>query len=196
MSRSSQPVVTFAAFCLTALLGGFVWLGLREPSAAASLAPEPDSQAATAAVPETVSFNAHIRPILSNKCFSCHGFDSTTREENLRLDTAEGAYAALESNAKKHAIVPGKPQESVVWQRIHTTDEDDIMPPPDFHKPLSEEEKNLITRWIEQGAGYQEHWAFASIARPAAHSARRKRRPTPSGWTGGGVGASRVGVRP
>ncbi|MFN4805520.1 MAG: DUF1549 domain-containing protein, partial [Akkermansiaceae bacterium] len=105
--------------------------------------------------------------ILSDKCFSCHGFDSTTREENLRLDTSEGAYATLESDKKKHAIIPGNPKDSVVWQRIMTTDEDDIMPPPDFHKPLSNQEKQLITRWIEQGAKYQEHWAFASISKPA-----------------------------
>jgi hypothetical protein len=122
---------------------------------------------APAGIPETVVFNAHIRPILSDKCFSCHGFDSTTREENLRLDTSEGAYATLESDKKKHAIIPGNPKDSVVWQRIMTTDEDDIMPPPDFHKPLSNQEKQLITRWIEQGAKYQEHWAFASISKPA-----------------------------
>lgn len=121
---------------------------------------------APASVPETISFNAHIRPILSDKCFSCHGFDSTTREENLRLDTAEGAYAALESDPKKRAVIPGNTKDSVVWQRIMTTDEDDIMPPPDFHKPLSDQEKQLITRWIEQGAKYQEHWAFAAISKP------------------------------
>jgi hypothetical protein len=177
MPRSNQPVVTFAAFCLTALLGVLVWLGVRapSPSLAISASSAPGALGAAAIkTPETVSFNAHIRPILSDKCFSCHGFDSTTREENLRLDTAEGAYAALESDAKKFAIIPGKHEESVVWQRIHSTDEDDIMPPPDFHKPLSEEEKSLITRWIEQGAEYQEHWAFAAIIKPAVPFADAK----------------------
>lgn len=116
---------------------------------------------------ETISFNAHIRPILSDKCFSCHGFDSTTREENLRLDTQEGAFAALDSNPEVFAIIPGNPQKSAVWQRIHSTDRSEIMPPPNHHKPLSEHEKILMTRWIEQGAAYQEHWAFAPIEKPA-----------------------------
>ncbi len=154
----------FAALFLTALLGGITYLALQEPSPLPSLIPSPPLQNEA---PQTVSFNAHIRPILSDKCFSCHGFDSTTREENLRLDTEEGAFAALESDESQHAIVPGKPAESVVWKRISTTDPDDIMPPPDFHKPLSEEEKQLITRWIEQGAKYQEHWAFAPVEKPA-----------------------------
>ena len=167
MSRSPAPFRIFAALCLAALIGALAWLAFRDPAPSLTLSQAPAAAASPAptATPETVSFNAHIRPILSDKCFSCHGFDSTTREENLRLDTAEGAYAALESDAKKHAIVPGKTAESVAWQRIH--DIEDPMPPEDFHKPLSEEEKSLITRWIEQGAEYQEHWAFAAIAKSA-----------------------------
>jgi len=167
MSRSPAPFRIFAALCLAALIGALAWLAFRDPAPSITLSQAPAAAASSAptTTPETVSFNAHIRPILSDKCFSCHGFDSTTREENLRLDTAEGAYAALESDAKKHAIVPGKTAESIAWQRIH--DIEDPMPPEDFHKPLSKEEKNLITRWIEQGAEYQEHWAFAAIAKPA-----------------------------
>ena len=167
MSRSPAPFRIFAALCLAALIGALAWLAFRDPAPSLTISQAPAAAASPAptTTPETVSFNAHIRPILSDKCFSCHGFDSTTREENLRLDTAEGAYAALESDAKKHAIVPGKTAESVAWQRIH--DIEDPMPPEDFHKPLSEEEKSLITRWIEQGAEYQEHWAFAAIAKPA-----------------------------
>ena len=159
MQRPSTPTLLFAAICLAALIGSLTWLALKEP------APSNLSQSSSHAALESVGFNAHIRPILSDKCFSCHGFDSTTRKENLRLDTAEGAYAALESDPKKFAIVPGKPDESVVLQRILTTDPDAIMPPPDHHKPLSEDEKKLITRWIEQGAVYQEHWAFDTIAK-------------------------------
>jgi Protein of unknown function (DUF1553)/Protein of unknown function (DUF1549)/Planctomycete cytochrome C len=170
MSRSPTPFRIFSAFCLAVLIGALVWLAFREPTPtrSASRSPAPAEAPATAEAPETVSFNAHIRPILSDKCFACHGFDSTKREENLRLDTQEGAFAALESDPKKFAIVPGKPEQSVVWQRIHSTDEDDVMPPPDYHKPLSETEKQLISRWIEQGAVYQEHWAFAAITKPAA----------------------------
>ena len=168
MQRPSTPVLFFAAICLTALLGSQAWLALREPaSTSLTLPPSQATPNNATTAPETVGFNAHIRPILSDKCFSCHGFDSTTRKEKLRLDTAEGAYAALESDPKKFAIVPEKPEESVVLQRILTTNPDDIMPPPDHHKPLSEGEKELITRWIEQGAIYQEHWAFDAIAKPS-----------------------------
>ncbi len=170
MSRPTSPVLIFSATCLIALLGVLVWIGIRKPGSDLSVSPpvkDPAPSVSSPDIPQTVTFNAHIRPILSDKCFSCHGFDSTTRKENLRLDTQEGAFAALESDAGKHAIVPGNPKESIAWQRIHTTDEDDIMPPPDFHKPLSEEEKQLITRWIAQGAEYQQHWAFAPVEKPA-----------------------------
>jgi len=123
---------------------------------------------AGAATPqEAVTFNSHIRPILSDKCFSCHGFDKTTREAGLRLDTAEGAYAPLEDDKSLRAIVPGDPKSSEVWRRITSKDPDLIMPVPDFHKPLSADEIALITRWIEQGAKYQEHWSFAPLVRPA-----------------------------
>ncbi len=169
MSRANPSALAFAALCLTVLIGALVWIGVRKPSPPLSLTPSasPAAPAESSDLPETVSFNAHIRPILSDKCFACHGFDSTKREENLRLDTEAGAYAALESDKAMHAIVPGKPEESAVWDRIHTQDEDDVMPPPDYHKPLTEKEKDLITRWIAQGAKYQEHWAFAAIAKPA-----------------------------
>ncbi len=160
MSRPSPSALTFAAFCLTALVCGVTYLSLQEQSPPPSITPSPPPL-------QSVSFNAHIRPILSDKCFACHGFDSTTREENLRLDTEQGAFAALESDESQHAIVPGDTAKSMVWKRIQTDDPDDIMPPPDFHKPLSENEKQLITRWIEQGAVYQEHWAFASVEKPA-----------------------------
>ena len=113
-----------------------------------------------------VSFNAHIRPVLSDKCIACHDFDSTKREENLRLDTVEGAYAALESDESLNAIIPGDAEKSVAWQRIYSDDPYDVMPPPDFHKPLSEEKKSLITRWIEQGAECEKHWAFVKLLKP------------------------------
>ncbi len=167
MTRPNTFVIVFTAVGITAMLGSLVWLRLSKSFVSLALSPAPAPAATAAGIPETVSFNAHIRPILSDKCFSCHGFDSTTRQENLRLDTAEGAYASLDSDSENFAIVPGKPQESVVLRRILTTDEDDIMPPPDFHKPLSEGEKQLIARWIEQGAVYQEHWAFDAIAKTA-----------------------------
>jgi len=117
-------------------------------------------------LPEKVTFNEHIRPILSDKCFACHGFDSTTREAGLRLDTADGAYAALTDDPEKRAISPGKSKDSEVWRRITSDDPDMIMPVPDFHKPLSPREIQLITAWIDQGAEYQQHWSFAPLEKP------------------------------
>ena len=118
-----------------------------------------------APVPEKVSFNAHIRPIFSDTCFACHGFDQAHRKADLRLDTSEGAYAKLK-DSEERAIVPGKPEESAVWQRIASGDPEVTMPPPDFHKVLAPEQKELVRRWIEEGAEYQDHWAFAPVERP------------------------------
>ncbi len=125
-------------------------------------------------IPESVTFNAHIRPIFSNTCFACHGFDAKTRKENLRLDTPEGAYAKLK-NSEKRAIVPGKPDESAILERIFSNDPDEVMPPPEFHKDLTATQKSLVRAWIEQGAKYEEHWSFSplvktSIPQPSANA--------------------------
>ncbi len=117
------------------------------------------------AVAGELSFNRDIRPILSDKCFACHGMDPKTREARLRLDLLEAATAKNEEG--KAAIVPGKPDESLIWQRIMTTDADDVMPPPESHKELSVAEKETIRKWIEQGAQYQKHWAFETPVKPA-----------------------------
>jgi hypothetical protein len=103
-------------------------------------------------VPE-VRFNRDVRPILSDKCFFCHGFDAKTREANLRLDVRE---EAVQSNA----FVPGKAIESALIERILSSDVDVVMPPPKSHKSLSEAEKQTLQRWIDQGAAYEKHWAF------------------------------------
>ena len=99
-----------------------------------------------------IDFNRQIRPILSQNCFFCHGFDRHERKAGLRLDTAEGAY--------KEAIVPGKPSESEVVVRILSNDPDDIMPPPDSHKRLKPEEIALLEQWIAEGARYAEAWSY------------------------------------
>jgi hypothetical protein len=108
---------------------------------------------------ERLTFNRDIRPIFSNACFACHGFDAKERKADLRLDTAEGARADLGGYA---AIVPGDPGKSEVWLRILSDDEDEVMPPPEHHKPLTAAEKETIRRWIEQGAEYQQHWSFVA----------------------------------
>jgi hypothetical protein len=113
--------------------------------------------ASSAFAADPFSFNRDIRPILSENCFACHGFDSKKREAELRLDTPEGAYTAKDG---AFPIKPGDLAKSEVWQRIITSDEDDLMPPPKSHKKLTQKQKDTLKLWIEQGAGYQKHWAF------------------------------------
>jgi len=119
---------------------------------------------ALAAEPVSLTFNKDIRPVLSDKCFSCHGPDGKQRKGELRLDTRDGAYGKTKSGAV--AIVPGDVTKSAVWARITATDEDDVMPPPESHKKLATAEKELIRRWIEAGAAYEDHWAFVPPRRP------------------------------
>lgn len=107
-----------------------------------------------------VDFNFHIRPILSDKCFKCHGPDANKREADLRLDTEEGAYAALKDQPSHYAIVPGDPNASEVFQRITATDSSIMMPPPEANLSLTQAEIKLLEKWIKQGAEYKPHWAF------------------------------------
>ncbi|MCC6489705.1 MAG: PSD1 domain-containing protein [Candidatus Hydrogenedentes bacterium] len=111
---------------------------------------------------EPLSFNRDIRPILSNACFTCHGPDSGKRKADLRLDTEEGAFAALSSGHA--AIVPGKRADSALFQRISASDPADLMPPPDSRKTLSAAQIETLGRWIDEGAKYERHWAFVKPA--------------------------------
>lgn len=112
-------------------------------------------------VPKTVSYNFHIRPILSDKCFKCHGPDGSHRQAGLRLDLPDSAYAPLKETKGAFAIVPGKPHESELYKRISSTDSSYVMPTPDSHLgSLSAYEIKLFKKWIEQGAKYESHWAF------------------------------------
>ncbi len=112
---------------------------------------------------EPIEFNRQIRPILTSICFNCHGPDVATNEGGLRLDEFELATQAGDSGHP--AIVPGSSHDSAVIDRIF--DADDPMPPADFPKQLTEEQKQLLKRWVEQGAKYQGHWAFTNPTRPA-----------------------------
>lgn len=121
---------------------------------------------------EKLSYNRDIRPILSDRCFACHGPDANTREADLRLDTPEGAYAALDPEGKWHQIKPGEPETSEVFYRITTDDEIDMMPPPEAKLPrMTSEEVAKIEQWIREGAEYEQHWAFTRIERPAVPEA-------------------------
>ena len=110
-----------------------------------------------------VDFARQIRPILSDNCFACHGFDEGSRKADVRLDDREAAIAVQDGHA---ALVPGKPDRSEVWRRIISDDPDEQMPPPTTGKKLTAEQKALIQRWIEEGAPYAPHWAFARVERP------------------------------
>jgi hypothetical protein len=109
---------------------------------------------------DSIDFNLHIRPILSDRCFKCHGPDAAQRKSNLRLDTPEGAFAGLKDNPSQHAIVPGDPAHSFVYLRISSADTSEVMPPPTSNLKLTSEEIATIKKWIEQGAKYKPHWAF------------------------------------
>ncbi len=111
--------------------------------------------------PTEIQFNRDILPILSDKCFHCHGPDEEAREADLRLDTAAGSTADLGNHV---AIVAGKPQKSELISRIFHQDKDEVMPPPKANKSLTDKEKNLLKRWIADGAEYQAHWAFLPLA--------------------------------
>ena len=104
---------------------------------------------------EKISYSREILPILSDKCFYCHGPDKDKRKKDLRLDIRAEAIKAL-------AWVPGKPEKSEALIRIFSDDKEEKMPPPDSHRVLPEAQKNLIKLWIEQGAAYETHWAFVT----------------------------------
>jgi len=110
-----------------------------------------------------VDFNFQIRPLLSDRCFKCHGPDEKSRKAKLRLDTAEGAYALLDKDEGTHAIVPGHVDRSEMVRRITSTDPDEKMPPPKSNLHLEQHEIALIRSWIEQGAEYKPHWAFIPV---------------------------------
>ena len=111
----------------------------------------------------SLSFNRHIRPVLSKNCLACHGLDKKKRKAGLRLDTREGALADL---GGYRAIEPGKPEKSEAWLRINSTDPDDVMPPPEHHHELSPKDKSLLHRWISEGADYEAHWSFIPPKKP------------------------------
>ena len=111
-------------------------------------------------LPDEISYNFHVKPILSDKCFVCHGPDANKRKAGLRLDVEEMAKKELAENPGKYAVVEKSSQSSELVARILTDDERAIMPPVDSHLKLSAEEKGLLIKWIEQGARYEKHWAF------------------------------------
>lgn len=126
-----------------------LWVALIAPAFAAGAKP--------------LGFNRDIRPIFSKTCFACHGPDANSREAGLRLDRREDAIARRDG---VQPIVPGKAEASEVYRRMTAEDPEDRMPPADFHTQLSGREKALVKQWINEGAEYEEHWAFIPPQRP------------------------------
>src|SRR5437764_13616582 len=148
MSKSVSQCV-----CLTLLTAG-VWLSIASALAGSTTRRTPA---------EPVDFSAQIRPIISSKCFSCHGPDESARKAKLRLDLRD---EAIKDRKGVRAIAPGDLDKSELVRRITTTDPDDIMPPPKSGRTLSAAEIDLIKRWIQQGALYTPPWAFVKPQRP------------------------------
>jgi hypothetical protein len=122
-----------------------------------------ESRSGGSAAPVVIEFNRDVRPILADRCFACHGPDKNKRKANLRLDTREGL---LGTAGKAGVVAPGKPDDSELWRRVSSESSDERMPPPAFAKGLSDADRLILRRWIEQGAKWEGHWAFLPIARP------------------------------
>jgi mono/diheme cytochrome c family protein len=154
-----SPVLTVA---LVAAVAPFVSWRKAPPAA---------RTAEAVALPETISFNEHIRPIFVRNCFRCHGSDPGSRKAELRLDRPEFAFAPRKNG--QPVIVKGNPGQSALVRRIKSTDPDVVMPPPETHKTLEPREKALFERWIKDGAEYQPHWALIKPERPTPPDVRQ-----------------------
>lgn len=122
-----------------------------------------------------VDFNRDIRPILSDRCYACHGPDEGQRKAGLRLDVREDAFKELKSGHR--AIVPGDLAQSSLIQRLTSPDPDDVMPPPKAGKPLTPEQIDLFKRWVLAGAPWSRHWAFIPPVRPPLPEVKDKQWP-------------------
>ena len=140
--------------------------------ALALLLPAADIGAAN--LPARVEYNRDVRPVLSENCFPCHGADSAARKAKLRLDKSEEATAKREDTPP--AIVPGKPAASELVRRIFDPG-DDLMPPAKTHKQLTPQQKDLLQRWVTQGAAYQPHWSFLAPQKAPLPAVKNKKWP-------------------
>ncbi len=117
---------------------------------------------ASVKTPDIIDYNFHIKPLLSDNCYKCHGPDANKRKAGLRLDMESDAFLELPENPGSYALVPGKPNQSELYKRLITEEASQVMPPPDSQLSLSPYEKELIKKWIQQGAKFDKHWAFKS----------------------------------
>lgn len=145
--RHFVSVPTIAWVSLLALLGMSLSLRAAEPP-----------------LPDRIQFNRDVRPILSDTCFHCHGPDKQARKGGFRLD--DPSAARLPGDSGETPIIPGRPEASEIIRRVFAEDAAELMPPPQAHKPLTARQKEVLRRWVQQGAVYQRHWAFLPIVRP------------------------------
>ncbi len=124
--------------------------------------------AAEPSLPDQIEFNRDVRPILADHCFVCHGPDNNKREAELRLDSELGLRGTAE---KPGIVVAGQPDKSELVHRIFNTDPEEMMPPPQAEKPLTDRQKAILKTWIEQGAKWQGHWAYEPLVKPAVPTA-------------------------
>ncbi|TWT84814.1 Planctomycete cytochrome C [Planctomycetes bacterium CA13] len=143
-----------------------------------------ESPAKPHVLPARVTFNAHIRPIMSNTCFQCHGPDDADNDSGFRIDSFEAATGLLPSDDDLVGIKPNDPDASEVYRRITVTDDGESMPPSDFRHQLTDFDKALFRRWIEQGAEYEQHWSYSPIVRPKVPTGQADRQ-----WTANPIDA-------
>ncbi|MFO0982752.1 MAG: DUF1549 domain-containing protein, partial [Planctomycetota bacterium] len=165
---ASHHHVGLAALVASSLVA----VGCDRPKEAAAIDVASVASSSPSRTHEPIRYDRDIRPILTDRCFKCHGADAAKRQAKLRLDTAEGATAPRKGGA---AIVKGHPEQSLLIERVSSDDPDERMPPSTSNKrPLSPGERELIERWIADGAPYEPHWSFIAPQRPtppAVHDA-------------------------
>ncbi len=135
----------------------------------------PDTLVSHQAIPDKIDYNFHVKPILSDRCYACHGPDEKVRKANLRLDMKSSAFSNLDSEEERYAIIPGDIENSQLVQHITSKDPDMVMPPPESKLSLSESEIAILIKWIEQGAEWKPHWAFVPIQKPELPSVHNDR---------------------
>ena len=155
--NSRQVVVIVAAICFASAIGFSTAHGFDE----------------------TIDFQTQVRPLLSDRCFHCHGPDSKNQESAFRADTQDNLFADLGGYA---AVVPGDLDASELHRRIHSDDPDEMMPPADSKRSLSNEDKRILDLWIEQGAPYASHWSFSVPRRPQTPVQRLQDAIGNDGW--------------
>ena len=124
------------------------------------------------ATPAVGDFSRDIQPLLAEHCYACHGPDAQTRKSGLRFDLREGAIRELKSGSR--AIVPGDLDESEMMHRIFSEDPDEMMPPPEFRKSLSNEDRIKLRNWVRDGAEYEQHWSFRTVEKPKVPAVNRE----------------------